>query len=546
MTDPTSNTDPGVDITVEPEIICAADEAALAQGCVYEPQRGLHVVNFIQRFCRHSKGQYAGEPFILLPWQHRFVMRLYSWVRTDGTRRFRHAYVEAPKKAGKSLWASALSLYHLCMDGEEGAEVYNAACDRAQASIVWNEAANMVQQSPELARYLNPIRSTKRITYEATHSVYQALSADAPTKEGLNSSFTLFDELHAQRDRDLWDRLYYAGRMRRQPLLMIITTAGTDRESLCWEQHEAARAVIDGTSTDISLCAAIYAAHEDDDWTDPQVWAKANPSYGALITEESVREECEEAKRSPASEARFRRYCLNIWTRPETKAIRDTDWRACRVELDPESLKGQRCFVGLDLASVSDMAAMTFVFPGEDGTYTIWPHLFAPLIGLDEKERHDHVPYLQWKQQGHLHTTPGKTLDYAFIRQRLIDLREAGYKVQAVGYDPWSAEETAKILSGEGFEMVEVRQGYRSMSEPSKAFERLVIEHRLSHGGNPAMDWMVGNLMWMSDPKGNRYPTRENEMSKIDGPVAGIIALAVALLSDPPPSDPPVFCTVWD
>ncbi len=545
MTHPIFLAEPAVDITVEPEIICAADEVALSQGCTYDPARGLHVVNFIQTFCRHSKGQYAGQPFILLPWQYRFVMRLYSWVRSDATRRFRRAYIEAPKKGGKSLWASALSLYHLCMDGEDGAEVYNAACDRSQASIVWNEAANMVSQSPQLARRLNPIRSTKRITFEATHSVYQALSADAPTKEGLNASFTLFDELHAQKDRDLWDRLYYAGRVRRQPLHMVITTAGTDRESLCWEQHQAAQAVIDGTSTDTSLCAVIYCADEDDDWTDPKVWAKANPSYGTLITEESMREECDEAKRSPTSEARFQRYCLNIWTRPDTKAIRDTDWRACKVDLDPESLKGKWCFVGLDLASVRDMAAMTFVFPEEDGTYTIWPHLFVPLIGLDQKERHDRVPYRQWTQDGHLLTTPGKTLDYSFIRQRLIDLREEGYKVQSVGYDPWNADQTAHILSGEGFSMVEVRQGYRSMSEPSKVFERLVIEHKFRHGGNPAMDWMTGNLMWMSDPKGNRYPTKENEMSKVDGPVAAIIGLAVALLSDPPPQDPPVYISVW-
>jgi phage terminase large subunit-like protein len=215
------------------------------------------------------------------------------------------------------------------------------------------------------------------------------------------------------------------------------------------------------------------------------------------------------------------------------------DWRACRTDIDPDSLKGQWCFVGLDLASVRDIAAMTFIFPGEDASYTVWPHLFMPQSRIEEKGRHDGVPYRRWKQEGHLSTTPGKTLDYAFIRQRLIDLREEGYKVQAVGYDPWSAEETAHVLSGEGFDMVEVRQGYRSMSEPSKAFERLVIEHKIRHGGNPAMDWMVSNLMWMSDPKGNRYPTRENEHSKIDGPVAGIIALAVALVADPPKvSDP--------
>lgn len=526
--------DGGFDITLQPEMLCAADERAVDDGCTYEPDRGLHVVNFIQSFCCHSKGQFAGEPFLLLPWQFRFIMRLYSWVRADGTRRFRRAYAELPKKAGKSLTASALSLYHLCMDGEEGAEVYNAAGDRAQASIVWNEAANMVQQSPDLSRRLNPIRSTKRITYEATHSVYQALSADAPTKEGLNASFTLFDELHAQQFRDLWDRLYYAGRMRRQPLLMVITTAGTDRESLCWEQHEQARAVIESESTDPSLCAVIYAADDEDDWTDPKIWAKANPSFGTLITEESMREECDEAKRSPASEARFKRYCLNIWTRPDTKAIRDSDWRACRTDLVPELLQGQRCIVGLDLASVRDLAAMVFLFPDEESkTYTIWPHLYTPRLGIEERARRDHVPYGQWVHDGHLLTTPGKTLDYAFIRQQLLDRREQGYKVQKVGYDPWNAEETAHNLSGESFDMVAVRQGYFSISEPSKAFERLVIEHQIRHGGNPVMDWMMGNLMWKSQPDGNRKPTKENEASKIDGPVAAITALAVAVVTDP-------------
>lgn len=533
-------------MTVPPDQIRnKADRRAVAEGCWFDEAAGIRVVEFIETFCRHSKGQFAGELFILQPWQRDLVMRLYGWKRSDGSRRFRRAYIEVPKKNGKSFLMSALSLYHLCCDGEAGAEVYNCACDRDQASIVYNEAATMVDQSPELAEILTTVKSQKRIVYAGQAGVYRALSSEAPTKEGLNASLVVFDELHAQKDRDLWDRFVYAGRMRRQPLTVVITTAGDNRESVCWEQHEAARAIIDGKSDDTTTFAVIYGAGEDEDWTDPAIWRKANPSFGVLVSEETMRLECEEAKLSATSEGKFRRYCLNQWTRPDTKAIRESDWNACRCEIDLESLAGRWCFVGMDLASVRDFAAVVYLFGDDDGGFTIWPQLFTPSIGLEKRARRDNAPYLDWEAQGHFVSLPGPTIDFQQIRDRLV-ADSAKFRFREIGFDPWNAEETAhRLESDHGLKMVKVRQGYYDLSEACKALERLVLERKIRQPGNPAFDWMMMNLMWQTDVNENRRPMKQSDTQKIDGAVATIIALAVAGVAEPLPPEIPVFCSVW-
>lgn len=444
-----------------------------------------------------------------------------------------------------SALCSALSLHGLCADGEAGAEVYNCACDRQQASIVFDEAATMAEQSPDLSRILTIRRSTKHIVYGATASKYVALSAEAPTKEGINASLIVFDELHAQKDRRLWDTMRFAGRRRRQPLTLVITTAGDNKETICWELHERARAILDGQSEETGMFAMIYGASEDDDWTDPAVWRKANPSFGVLISEDTMRRECEEAKLSVAGEGQFKRYCLNIWTRPDTKAIREVDWDACRVELDEASLVGRHCFVGLDLASVSDFAATVYLFPDDDGGYTILPRLYTPASGIEARARHDHAPYEQWAADGWIEPLSGLTIDFGIIRARLVESGEK-YRLREVGFDPWNAIETANVLENEhGLKMVKVRQGPQSLSEACKALERLVKEKKLRHGGNPAFDWMMMNLLWKVDANENRRPIKGSDRNKIDGPVGLIIALAVALVAEPLPPLNPVYMSVW-
>jgi phage terminase large subunit-like protein len=347
------------------------DEKAVLEGCRFDIRAAERVRTFFTKFLRHSKGQWAGQPFALLDWQWREVVApLFGWKRADGTRRYRRAYIEVPKKNGKSALFSGLSLYLLAADGEPGAEVYSAAVDRDQASIVFNEAANMVEVSPQLSSRLNVVRSMKRIVMPRSRSFYKALSADVPAKEGLNAHAVLIDELHAQKTRLLWDTLRYTGAARRQPLHLSITTAGFDHHSICWEQHDYAEKVLDGTIEDSSFLPFIAAAGAEDDWTSPEVWRKANPSFAVTINPEQFAEDCREAQESPAKENSFRRYRLNQWTEQEVRWLNMEKWDACATPLG--DLGRRPCYAGLDLSSTTDITALVLVFPNED-RYDVLP-----------------------------------------------------------------------------------------------------------------------------------------------------------------------------
>jgi phage terminase large subunit-like protein len=443
----------------------SADERAVGQGCWFDIDAAERVRDFFYRFLRHSKGQWAGQPFELLDWQWKeFVAPLFGWKRKDGTRRFRRGYVEVPKKNGKSTLFAGLSLYLLTCDGEPGAEIYSAAVDRDQASIVYTEAANMVEVSPQLSSRLSVIRSTKRIVDHRSRSLYRALSADVPAKEGLNAHAVLIDELHAQKTRDLWDTLRYAGASRRQPLHLSITTAGFDRHSICYEQHDYALKVLDGTVQDTAFFAYIAGAAAEDDWTDPEIWRKANPSFGVTIDAEQFAEDFREAKESPAKENSFRRYRLNQWTEQDVRWLSMEKWDAGGDKLP--DLAGKSCFAGLDLSSTTDVSALVLVFP-DDGGYWVLPFFWVPEEGARQRERRDRVPYGDWIRGGFMEATPGEVVDYDRIRNRMNEL-DKQYHITQVAIDRWNATQLATQLAGDGFEMVAFGQGYASMSAPTK------------------------------------------------------------------------------
>jgi len=512
-------------------IRCEADETAIAAGCKFDLAAAVRVRNFCKEFLRHSKGQWAGKPFELLDWEWFDVIGpLFGWKRADGTRRFRQAYIEIPKKNGKSSLMSAVELYLLVGDDEQGAEVYTAAADRDQAGIVYDEAARMVDASPELAKHLQVIRSTKRIIYPRSNSVLRALSADVPTKEGLNASAVIFDELHAQRGRELWDTLYYAGIARRQPLLISITTAGYDRQSICYEQRGYAEQVRDGLIEDMSFLPVIYRAGEDDDWTDPAVWIRANPSLGAMLDLEEFHHACNEAKVSPRKENTFKRYRLNIWTEQDVRWLSIDAWNACDKPLDIESLKGRECWAGLDLSTKVDLSALVLAFPLEGREFALVPFLWIPHDNAHNREKRDRVPYLQWARDGFLALTEGNVIDYEAIEAKICEL--AGqYQIREIAFDPWNAQATANRLANEGLNMVEFRQGFVSMSGPTKDFEALVLSRRLIHGGHPVLKWNAGNVAVQEDAAGNIKPNKKKSTERIDGIVAAIMATGRAMIS---------------
>jgi phage terminase large subunit-like protein len=434
-----------------------------------------------------------------------------------------HLYLAGEGKipTHNSCLFSGLGLYLLVGDKEPGAEIYSAAVDRDQASIVFNEAANMVEASPHLLSKLQVVRSTKRIVDHRSRSLYKALSADVPAKEGLNAHAVLIDELHAQKTRELWDTLRYAGASRRQPLHLSITTAGFDRHSICREQHDYAERVLDGTTEDLSFFAYIAAAAQDDDWTDPEVWQKANPSFGVTINSEQFAEDCKEAQESPAKENSFRRYRLNQWTEQEVRWLNMEKWDACSAALG--ELEGRECFAGLDLSITTDISALVLIFPGAE-RYDVLCFFWVPEEGAKQRERRDHVPYTQWIRQGHILSTPGEVIDYDVIRKKINDLGKR-FNIREIAIDRWNATQLATQLEGDGFEIVAFGQGYASMNAPTKKLEELVLSGKISHGGNPVLRWMAGNVSLETDAAGNWKPSKRKSIERIDGIVALIMGI---------------------
>jgi len=486
-------------------------------------------VNFFERVLRHVKGEWAGQPFKLAPWERTIVRDLLGWKRPDGTRRYRTAYIEVPRKNGKSSLAAGLALYLLFADEEPGAEVYSAAADREQAAIVFDLAREMVDGSPILAGRAQTYR--RSIVVPGTRSGYRVLSADVPTKHGLNCHGVVVDELHAQPNRELVDVLVTGTGARRQPLVVLITTAGFDRESVCWEYHEYARQVLAGIIDDDSFYGTIWAADEADDWLNEEIWAKANPNLGVSVKLEYLRNEAKRAQQVPAYQNTFRRLHLNQWTQQETRWLPLDAWDRCGAPFDVKLLAGAGCYGGLDLASTSDIAAFVLCFPsepGEEERYVWLPHFWIPEENMVERARRDRVPYDAWVRQGLMTATEGNVIDYGYIVREIEALAER-YDLREVAFDRWGAFQVSQQLEGAGLTMVGFGQGFVSMAGPTKELLRLVLDGRLAHGGHAVLRWMADNMVVTTDAAGNVKPNKAKSREKIDGMVAGIMALDRAM-----------------
>ena len=494
----------------------------------FDKDEAARAVEFIETYCRHVKGEWAGDLFILERWEKEFVRNLFGWRRADGTRRYRRAYLEIPRKNGKSLLMAAIGLYLLFADGEPGAEIYSCAGDRSQAAIVFDLAKQIVEKERRLKRRCTIFR--RSIIVPSTGSTYQVLSADASRHHGKNSSAILFDELHAQPNRELWDVMTSSTGSRRQPLVLAITTAGYDRESICWEQHDYAVKVDRGDVDDPTFLGVIYAADEDDDWTSEAVWRKANPNFGISIKPEDMHDECRRAKESPAHQNAFRRLRLNQWTEQATRWIDITVWDRGRGALPPwVELEDIGAWGGLDLATTTDIAALVWGFWLGDGVFGILPRLFCPEDTIALRTKRDRVLYSTWQREGKLIATPGNVVDYDMVIEQILDDAEH-LDCREIGYDPWNATHVATRLQDEGLTIVPVRQGWKTMSPPTKELEKLVISNKLLHGGHPVLRWMAGNVAVMMDPAGNLKPARDKSFEKIDGIVAAIMSLGRAML----------------
>ena len=496
----------------------------------YDKDEAEFVVNFIQSLS-HTKGDFFKEPFILIDWQEQLVRDIFGTLKPDGTRQFTTAYVEISKKSGKSELAAAIALYMLCADGEQRAEVYGCAADRDQASLVFDVACDMVRLSKALNQFCDIKPSRKTIHFNPTNSVYKALSADVAGKSGVNVSALIFDELWVQKDRKFFDMMTKGtSDARKNPLHFIITTAGTDTNSICYELHQKAKDIIEGRKVDPTFYPVIYGAEEDDDWTDEAVWAKANPSLNITIDIEKVRAACESAKMMPNEENAFRQLRLNQWVKQTVRWMPMEKWDLCAFPVNEQSLEGRVCYGGLDLSSTTDLTAFVLVFPpeDEDDKYVVLPYFWLPEETLDLRVRRDHVPYDLWERQGFIQTTEGNVVHYGYI-EKFIEELGTKYNIREIAFDRWGAAQMVQNLEGMGFTVVPFGQGYSSMSPPTKELMKLVLEKKIAHGGHPVLRWNVDNISIRTDPAGNIKADKEKSTEKIDGAIATIMALDRAI-----------------
>lgn len=483
-----------------------------------KPPEQTEAESFFRGALKHVKGrQWAGQRFELLPWQAEEVIRP---VFRENPRTIRTVYIEIPRKNGKSTLGAGIALELLFVDREPGGEIYSAAGDREQARIIFDMGRAMVESNPKLSAVSRVYKNA--IEFPACGAVWRVLSAEAYSKHGLNAHGIIFDELHVQPNRELWDVLTTSTGARVQPLTVAITTAGYDRNSICWEVHEYAARVRDGEIEDPSFLPVIYGATDEDDWTAPETWRKANPSLGDTIQEEYLARECARAQQVPGYQNTFKRLHLNLWTAQESLWLPMERWDECNGAVDLEELEGQPCYGGLDLSSTQDMTSFQLVFPGPP--VRVVSNFWLPGHDLRERILRDSVPYDLWEREGHLILTEGNTVDQDAVKHRILQAAER-FDLQEVSFDRWNSSKLVAELQEEGIEMVAFGQGFASMSAPAKEFERMVLAGELAHGGHPVLRWNATNACVKQDPAGNLKPDKSKSTGRIDGIVATIMAL---------------------
>lgn len=519
-----------------------------ARGLVFDAAAAQRALDFF-KVLRHSKGEWAGQPVVLAPWETFITWALFGWKRakhkrwvvekngqredSSGTRRFRTAYIEVARKNGKTTWGAGIMLYLAFADeqagGEPGAECYAAATKRDQARIAHNEAVRMVKKSAALRNHGVALYKDN-IHCEARDQKFEPLGADSDTMDGLNIHAALIDELHAHKTRAVWDVLETATGSRRQPMIIAITTAGSNRQSVCWEKHEYTRQVLEGIVEDDSWFGMIFTLDEGDNWQDEKVWFKSNPNLGVSKKWGDLRTKAARAKSMTSALNAFKQKELNIWVHGEVKWMDMEAWAACRGDVEalelPAFLKGRVCYSGLDLSNSTDLATLVHVFPPltEEEPWYVIARYWIPEENIQKRSENDGVHYDEWVEEGYIVATPGDTIDQAWILNALEEDAQL-FQVEEVPFDRWGSAGLTPKLDEMGLVVVAFGQGYASMSGPMKDLERLVARHEIAHGGNPVLTWNADNVIAVKDPAGNIKPDKAKSKEKIDGIVALIMGL---------------------
>ena len=482
---------------------------------------------------KHSKGELAGQPIHLELWQCFRIGSVFGWVHKEtGLRRFFEAYHQVPRKNGKSTEAAGVGVELLTIDGEQGAEVYSAATKKDQARIIFDEAKRMVNASSHIKRHINIYQTN--MSMPMSNSKFEPLSSDANSLDGLNIHGGIIDELHAHKTRDVYDVLVTATGARKQPLIWIVTTAGFNTNGICYEKYEYSVKVLKGVIEDDRFFCYIAQADENDDPFDENTWIKANPNIGVSCSLEDLRTKAKQAKEIPAALTNFMVKHLNMWVNAETAWMNMQKYKECEEansDFDISQLEGERCFCGVDLSATTDITSVNLEFPLHDGRYAWINHCFLPEDGILEKERRDKVPYTAWAREGYITLTPGPTIDYEWIQSYIMEMGKK-YQIQEIDYDPWNSTQFANNLMNEGFECVEIRQGFKTLSEPIKDVEKLILEKRLITFNNPVLRFAISNAVPSLDPAGNIKLDKSKASKRIDPIIAGVTSHVRAMLHE--------------
>ena len=491
-----------------------------ANGWGFSENYAQHAIDFIEQL-EHSTGDYAGKPFKLEGWQAFIVWNLFGFLNPDGSRRFTRAYVEVPRKNGKSTFSSAVMLYGLIADGESAAQIYSAATKLEQAMMVFGESVRVCQNVGWLRDELSVNNSTnnRRIVYG--QSIYRPLEWSPDKQDGLNTHFAVIDEYHAHPNDGLYNVLRNSMGARRQPLLFTITTAGFNRESPCYKHRNYCASVLSGAIKDNALFSVIYTLDEGDDWTDSKNWAKANPNWGVSVYPRQLEQALTEAKEFVHKEVEFKTKLLNVWTDTALTWINDSVWMDCTEAGEVDGI----CYGGLDLASTGDFCAFSLYFP-EYSAIRTW--YFLPSEAAYRRKDAAGASIRQWIADGQIIATDGNVTDYSYIKAKIIELAQQ-YDIKDIAFDRFNASQLVIDLQNEGLQMFPFGQGFISMSSPTKELERLVKDAQLKHDGNPVTRWMMGNILLKSDPAGNIKIDKAKSGDKVDGPVSIVMALGTAM-----------------
>lgn len=511
--------------------------SAHERGLAFDRAAAQKAIDFFP-LLRHYKGEWGDRPIVLEPWQQFVIGSVFGWKRADGTRRFRRAYLEVAKKNGKTLMAAGIAVLLAFFDDEPGAEVYSIATKRDQAKLVWLDAKRMVERNAALRRRIKTYALS--LANERTASFFRPLGRDSgESEQGVNPHAFIVDELHVLDDRESIDNIETAASARRQPLGVYITTAGVERESVWADERADAVGILEGRATDDSVFAVIYTLDEGDDPFDEAVWPKANPNLGVSVKLDYLREQSAKAQRLPSALAAFLRYHANVPTGVSTRALAIAEWDANGAE--PEIADGATGFAGLDLASVRDLTALLLLFrtPDPDAKeshgcaelpdcrhywYDVLCRFWCPEEGIRERARRDKVPYDDWVRDGWLIATPGNVTDYSWIRREVAELA-ARYEIVEIGFDKWNATQLVTELMDDGASCVAVPQTHAGLGPPWRELEKIILDHRMRHGGHPILRWMAGNVEVETDSSGNQKPSKRLSSERIDGMVALDMAL---------------------